>query len=199
MRRADLERAASRVVRILGEADCLLVGGLAVGAHGYVRATADVDFVVRKPLAEAAKQLRAHGIEATLRRGDRLESDVPCVTGTVAGTRVDLLPPPVPLDWENAIEVPLGARGAKVRVVTLAGLIHLKLRAHGPKDLMDVAALVLAHPAQRSRALELAMSYGVAETLGVWLEDSRLRAEVAEGRARERESGKHRSAPKRGR
>jgi hypothetical protein len=34
-------RAAARLVRILREGDCALAGGLAVNAHGYVRATRD--------------------------------------------------------------------------------------------------------------------------------------------------------------
>lgn len=184
MRRAGLERVARRVARILGESECLLVGGLAVGAHGYVRATQDVDFVTKLALQDVQKRLSAHGIATRVTRGDVLEGD-PCLRGTLAGVRFDVMPALVPIDWERAIELPMAQR-AMLRVVDLDGLIRLKLRAGGPKDLMDVAALVLRHPDYRDRARDLAVAYRVADKLDVWLEDPRLRAEMAESRAAER-------------
>jgi len=61
-RRPDLENVALRLVRILGADECMLVGGLAVGAHGYVRGTADVDLIVKasvdgqnRPLMDTSK------------------------------------------------------------------------------------------------------------------------------------------------
>lgn len=48
---------------------------------------------------------------------------------------------------------------------------------------MDVAALALRHPGQRERARELAVAYGVADRLDVWLKDPRLRAEAVPGRS----------------
>ncbi|HET7291008.1 MAG TPA: hypothetical protein VFM88_01160 [Vicinamibacteria bacterium] len=180
MRRSKLERAALRVARSLGEGNCLLVGGLAVAAHGYVRATTDVDFVTRLPLAEASALLKGHGIAAELRRGDVLEGDFPCILATVDGARVDVMPPLVALDWERAIEIPLD-RGARLLVVDLAGLIRLKLRAGGPKDLMDVAALVLQHPEHLGRARELATAYRAADRLETWLKDPRMKREALQG------------------
>lgn len=167
----DLERVALLLADVLG-ADGLLVGGLAVGAHGYVRATDDVDFVVKVPLAEAHKRLRARGIDATLRRGDRSESDFDTVQGTIDGVRFDILPQLVPIEWRHAIEVRLARR--RLRVVDLDGLVRLKLHAQGPRDLMDVAALVLAHPEVRERAREAARAYGALDRLDRWLEDPRL-------------------------
>lgn len=180
----DLERAALRLAEILG-AEGLLVGGLAVGAHGFVRATRDVDFVARIPLAEVRALLRRHGIAATLHRGDPSEGDFPCVRGTLGGVPFDVLPPLVPLEWERAIDLDM-AGGRRLRVVGLEGLIRLKLRAHGPKDLMDVAALVMRHPDCRRMALDAAESHGVAERLEPWLEDPRLRAEVTSAQRAER-------------
>ncbi len=167
----DLERVALLLADVLG-ADGLLVGGLAVGAHGYVRATDDVDFVVKVPLAEAHKRLRARGIDATLRRGDRSESDFDTVQGTIDGVRFDILPQLVPIEWRHAIEVRLARR--RLRVVDLDGLVRLKLHAQGPRDLMDVAALVLAHPEVRERAREAARAYGALDRLDGWLADPRL-------------------------
>jgi hypothetical protein len=181
LRRTDLERVARRVVRALGKDDCVLVGGLAVGAYGYVRATKDVDFVARIPLAEARRRLRERGMPAVVRRGDPAEGDFPCVRATVDGVRVDVLPELVPIEWDQAVELRL-SRGTALRVVDLDALFRLKLQARGPKDLMDVAALLLRHPGQGPRVRELATAYGVREGLDAWLEDRRLRAEMAEAR-----------------
>lgn len=178
-RAPDLEGAAVRLARLLGEKDCLLVGGMAVGVHGYVRATKDIDFIVKTGLADVSRRLRQHGISTILTRGNPLEGDFPCVKGTLDGVRFDVMPQLVSLDWDRAIEVPM-ARGAILRVVDLEGLIRLKLRAQGPRDLLDVAALVLLHPDQLQIAREVAAGYRVADNLEVWLNDPRLKAEVLE-------------------
>lgn len=177
MRRTDLLRVAGRVARILGPQECLLVGGLAVGSHGYVRATRDVDFIVRTDLAAVRARLLASGIAAVLTRGDPLEGDFPCVKAVVDDVRVDLMPPLVPLAWERAITVPL-SKGASLRVVDLEDLLRLKLKAGGPKDLMDVAALVLRHPPLEPTARALAQAFDLTESLAPWLADPRLKAEI---------------------
>jgi hypothetical protein len=184
VRRADLVRIAGKVAQILGSDDCLLVGGLAVGAHGFVRATRDVDFVTRMALAEARRRLRKGGISATLARGDVLEEDFSFLKGAVGGVRIDVMPPLVPLEWGRGIDLAL-ARGERLRVVDLDGLLRLKLRARGPKDLMDAAALMLLHPELLGRARELAIAYGAVEQLEAWLRDPRLRAEIEETKAAE--------------
>ena len=179
MRRVNLERVAVRAARMLGDRDCVLVGGLAVGAYGYARATPDVDFVTRVPLKEACQRLKAHGVSAELRRRDALEADFPFVRATVDGAPVDVMPPLVALEWERAVELPMG-RHARLLVVDLAGLIRLKLRAGGPKHLMDVAALVLRHPEHRDLARELATAYRATDHLEMWLSDPRLRREAVQ-------------------
>ena len=196
MRRTDLLRVAGRVARILGPQECLLVGGLAVGSHGYVRATRGVDFIVRADLASVRARLLASGIAAVLTRGDPLvERGFPCVRAMVDDVRVDLMPPLVPLAWERAITVPL-SKATSLQVVALEDLIRLKLKAGGPKDLMDVGALVLRHPPLDPRARKLALSFGLSDALERWLTDPRLKAEIqgAKGdRALKRLAGKVRA------
>jgi hypothetical protein len=170
-----LGRVASRLAKLLGE-DGVLVGAMAVAAHGYVRATRDVDFAVKVPLEEVLSRLRAVGITATLKRGDVLEGDFPCLTGTIGRVRFDVIRPPVPLEWNDAVEVSLA--GVPLRVVDLDGLIRLKLRAQGPKDLMDAAALLLRHPEHLESARKAARSARVLDKLDIWLRDPRLQAEV---------------------
>ena len=179
----DLLGVAGRIARILGEETCVLIGGLAVASHGYVRATDDVDFVVSCSLAEARRRLEAGGIQATAIQGDVLEGDVPCLKATVDGIPVDVLPPIVPLDWEKAIEVPVA--GGHLRVVDLEGLFRLKLRAQGVQDVLDVAVLVLRHPDYADKAREIAAAYRVSDRLDTFLADRRTRSTAAEQKARE--------------
>jgi hypothetical protein len=178
---------ALRLASVLG-VDGLLIGGMAVGAHGYVRATRDVDFVTSIPLPEIRTRLSHHGITATLERGE-----FSCLRGTLDGVSFDVLPPLVPLDWDQAIEVPMGGN-ARLRVVDLDGLIRLKLLAQGPKDLMDVAALVLRHPDRLKATREIATAYGALDRLDLWLKDPRLQAEIREARKAEEAQQKPGSA-----
>ena len=183
MKRGALLDVALEIAAILGPDECLLVGGLAVGAHSYVRATADVDLLTRLPLAEAQKRLEAGGIRGGgITQGDVLDGGFACLKVRWAGVRVDILPPLVPITWEKGIELRTKSR---LRVVDLEGLLRLKLRAQGPKDLMDAAALILRHPDLRERGRELALAYRVGDKLDLWLDDPRLEAEVKESVAEE--------------
>jgi len=74
------------------------------------------------------------------------------------------------------------AKGLTIQVVDLEGLIRLKLRAGGPRDVLDVAALVLRHPQHLDLARELAVAYRAADKLEIWLKDPRLKAEMLEAR-----------------
>ena len=174
-RRADLRKVALRIARAIGPEDCLLIGAMAVAAHGYPRATRDVDLVTRIPLAEARRRLREAGISATLRRGEALEGDFPCVIGVLDGISFDVIPQLVPVDWDSALAVPI-AGSRTLRVVDLGSLLALKFRAAGGQDLMDVAMLLHEHPEHLERARELAVAYRVADKLESWLNDRRLRA-----------------------
>ena len=48
-RPARFVRVARRIAEALGPEECLLAGGLAVMAYGFVRATRDVDLLTRLP------------------------------------------------------------------------------------------------------------------------------------------------------
>src|SRR5437899_9246811 len=62
----DLLRMAARLAEALGPDDCVIVGALAVAAHGYPHATDEVDLLTRLDLKDAQKRLREHGIETTV-------------------------------------------------------------------------------------------------------------------------------------
>jgi hypothetical protein len=180
-------RAAAQLLRVLGEARSAIVGGLAVNAHGYIRATRDVDIITSLPLGEARRRLREHGIEARLFRGDPLEGGFECLKGILpVGPRptdvvpFDVLPPLEPVTPDRTIEVVV--RGQRLRVVDGDTLVKLKLQAGGPKDLYDVAMLVGLHPDWEERAVALASraGTGVAGGIVAMLRDPRVRAQARE-------------------
>ena len=155
------------------------MGGLAVNAHGYVRATRDVDLIVSISLDDARRRLEEHGVRTTLFRGDVFEGDFSCLKGLVGGVPFDVLPPLVPLERERLIVLDL--HGFSLPVVDFETLARLKLRAGGPKDLLDLAVLVNLRPERRQRTLEMA-AYDpqLQSRLVSFIDDPHVRRQVAE-------------------
>jgi hypothetical protein len=183
-RRPDLVSAAVRLARLLGSDECVLIGGLAVGVHGYVRATDDLDFVSRPSLAVTRERLLKAGLETRLLRGDVLDGGFSCLKGEIDGIPFDVLPPLVPIAWDRALPLDIG--GGTLKVVDLDGLLQLKFRAGGPQDLLDAARLVMLHPEAEARAQELATAYRARDRFDIWLHDPRIRAQALEEARRER-------------
>jgi hypothetical protein len=204
MRRRPLRfvRVAARVAETIGVEDCLLAGGLAVMAHGFVRATRDVDLLTRLPLSAARARLGRGGLPTRLVRSDPLEGGFSCLKGTCDGLPFDVLPQIVPVHWEATVPLPAREAGS-LRVVPLVDLLALKLKAQGAKDMMDAAILVLMHPHTETRARELATAYGALDRLLTWLDDPRTRAQAREelehegGSPRKPASGRRRRARRR--
>jgi hypothetical protein len=180
-------RAGAKLLEVLGRERCAIAGGMAVNAHGFVRATRDVDVIAAMPLEEARRLLRESGIAAKLARGDVLEGDFDCLKGVIGvgasgtdGVPFDVLPPLVPFDPAQAIE--LVVRGARLRVVDRDTLIRLKLRAGSIKDLYDVAILANLHPSWADRAIALAVENGAddARRIADLIRDPRVRAQARE-------------------
>ena len=187
-RRPDLAAAAVHLAGLLGPDRCVLIGGLAVGVHGYVRATDDLDFISRPSLAVTRERLQKAGVETRL-----LRSGFSCLKGEIDGIPFDVLPPLVPIAWDRALPLDIG--GGSLKVVDLDGLLQLKFRAGGPQDLLDAARLVMLHPETEARARELATAYRLLDRLEAWLRDPRIRAQAAEEAERERRRTK--KAPRR--
>lgn len=105
-----------------------LAGGLAVGAHGYIRATADVDFLVGEEAFEH------HGVLVTFRPGVPIEVD---------GVRIDYLSPiALGAQLEDVLDAPAISQG--LAVVPVEALIYMKLKARRRQDLLDVVELINA-------------------------------------------------------
>jgi hypothetical protein len=174
----DLRRIAARLAQVLGPSRCLLVGALAVAVHGYPHATDHVELLTSLDLKGIRKLLRAHGIDTLRQRRNGVAEPLPSVQGTLEGTRFDIVPESVPLQWDHALTLSFG--GVVLRIVDLDGLLRLKLRAGGPQDLMDAAHLILQHPDRIAAAREAARAYRLEDKLDVWLNDPRTRSQVEE-------------------
>jgi hypothetical protein len=123
----DAMRSASNELARLGVRHAL-VGGLAVGAHGYPRATKDVVFLV----GDEAFEHHAGGI-VTMKPGIPIQ---------IGGVLVDLLSAQPD---EGALgAVPVVRTGAEVPIAPIEALIHLKLKSPRLKDAADVIELLKA-------------------------------------------------------
>ena len=124
----EAARLASRRLTEMGVSH-VLVGGMAVGAHGYPRPTKDVDFLVGEEAFEH------HGLVVTMRPG------LPIAIGKVA---IDL----VSLDArERKVLKPFlrrPAKGAGVSIIPIEALVYMKLQAGRQRDRSDVVELVKA-------------------------------------------------------
>ena len=105
-----------------------LAGGLAVGAHGYIRATTDVHFLVGEETFEH------HGTIVHFKAGVPIEVD---------GIRIDYLSPSgLGSQMEQVLNQPSTSEG--LAVVPIEVLIYMKLTAKRRRDLVDVIELVKA-------------------------------------------------------
>lgn len=105
-----------------------LAGGLAVGAHGYVRATSVVGFLLGDEAFEHQGSLVA------FKAGVPIEVD---------GVHVDYLSPiSLGLQLEEVLDHPTMSEG--LAIVPIEVLIYMKLVAKRRKDLVDVVELVKA-------------------------------------------------------
>lgn len=156
--------APDELIAALADAgvEYILIGGFAVGAHGFPRATNDLDIVPspdRSNLARLARVLR--DVDARLdRAGDFDRTEFPFdpldpeqlaqggnfVLFTRLG-RLDIMQwvPGVPADQafdhldRAAVDTSLGGR--RLRVCSRADLIEMKRAAGRPQDLVDLQAL----------------------------------------------------------
>ncbi len=161
-------RSVEAIVKALEHAGVryLVVGGLAVVAHGHVRFTADVDLVLAPDeanLKRAIDVLRSLGygprapvpLEAFLSvtERERWRSEKGMVVFSLDSsqhptTEVDLfLEPPFEFEaaWARGVRMDL-APGSPARFVALADLLEMKRAAGRPVDQIDVDALARLHP-----------------------------------------------------
>lgn len=160
MKLADVEA----ILRALNDADVryLIVGGLAVVAHGYVRATVDIDIVLqleRENILQAMRSLRELGYQPLVpvdpadfgdeekRKLWREEKQMIVFQmrhPRPESTRLDIFveePFPFPQEYERAFWDEVA--GVRAPILRYDELIRLKRASGRPQDLADVAELEL--------------------------------------------------------
>lgn len=143
-------------------AEFLLVGGYALAAHGYLRATDDLDVFVRPTPANAERVFRglaafgapveAHGIESSVFAeegyGYRMGVKPVCIEVLTSLTGIDFDDA-----WANHHFVAVDGR--MVPVIGRAALLRNKRAAGRPKDLADVDWLEKHPPADEDASDEV--------------------------------------------
>jgi hypothetical protein len=127
-------------------AEFLLVGAYALAAHGYPRATGDLDIWIHPTAENAAKVWRAlarFGAPlSTLSPSDFEQPDLVLQIG-VAPRRIDILTSVTGVEfapaWRGRTEVEIS--GLRVGVIGKPDLIRNKRATGRPKDLADAAWL----------------------------------------------------------
>mgnify|MGYP006274091921 CR=1 FL=1 len=165
----DLLRAAERVAAILEKqrVGSIVIGAVALAAHGYVRFTETIDLAVNvdlRTLKTIADALRSAGFEAVLREPDGEDplGGVIDVTGPFGlvqivnyGERF-----PAVIDAGLAEATIVVRAGSPLRIVPLPHLVALKLYAGGRESQSDIVELLTRNrQADLGRVREVCRNY----------------------------------------
>lgn len=140
---------------LAAQVEFLVVGAFALAQHGLLRATADIDFVVR-PSPENARRvveaLRAFG--APLASASVSEADFATPGQTyqmgIKPRRIDILTElsGVTFDYAWSTRLTRDVFGRRLPFIGVAALRQNKLASGRPKDLADAAWLEIAYPSK---------------------------------------------------
>ncbi len=163
---------ASEVARELSEngLEPVLIGALALAAHGYTRTTADVDLAVAMHPDELPK------LAAKLKRPDRtVETSLPDAGDPLGGVITIRRDGALPVQIVNFDNPPAGGFPALVRaaqrepaillettslhVVSAKMLVFFKLYAGGPKSELDIMELLIRCPIELDQLKALAEQF----------------------------------------
>jgi len=126
--------------------DYLLVGAYALAAHGYLRATVDMDIWV-KPSAHNAdavlRALRRFGAPLQGLTSEDLQTDDTIFQIGVAPRRIDIITGASGLQFDDTFSrsLPVEIEGLEVRVPAIEDLIRNKRACGRTRDLADAEAL----------------------------------------------------------
>ncbi len=144
-----------------------LVGGLAVSAWSPPRATMDVDLLVlveSNHLNHLVKTLCDAGINAELRRGGAGDP-VPCL---IRADFLDIIVATKKYEAETIEQsISVNIAGMVIPVASPEYLIILKLKAGGPRDLIDVQELLASNLVNLELLTELAARHRVKSSLNL--------------------------------
>jgi hypothetical protein len=128
------------------KARVLLIGAYALAAHGYPRATMDIDLWVEPTRTNAEAVLRAlrrFGAPLHDLTREDLERDGTIFQIGVAPRRIDIMTTASGLKFDEAFAhaIPIMIEGLEVFVLSVADLIRNKRASGRTKDLADAEAL----------------------------------------------------------
>ena len=148
---------ADEILLVLAEhgVDFVVVGGIAVQTHGYVRNTYDLDIVARpttlnfsrvsEALADLRAELRTSGTLRITDPNQMLRAPlIPVITraGPLDIVHIDhIAGTPGEYDRLRDSALDVAVRGRRVAVAGLEDLIRMKRAAGRDQDLMDIEAL----------------------------------------------------------
>lgn len=151
----EVIRAAEKVAGILESqgVGALVIGAVALAAHGYVRFTEDLDLGVNtdlKTLGRVAESLRSAGFDVELREPDGQDplGGVVDVRGPFGLVQIVNFGGRFPAVIENGIAAAdtVIRPGSRLRIVPLPQLVALKLYAGGTKSRADIVELLSRNP-----------------------------------------------------
>lgn len=151
----EVIRAAEEVADILEVqgVDAMVIGAVALAAHGYVRFTEDLDLGVSTDLGtlhQAVNALRKAGFDVELREPDGQDplGGVVDVRGTFGVVQIVNYGGrfPAVIDSGLAAAQTVIRPGSRLRIVPLPHLIALKLYAGGTKSRADIVELLSRNP-----------------------------------------------------
>lgn len=156
---APVHRALTRLIALLesSQIDYVIAGALALNEYGYLRATSDIDLLLRREDLERVVALGEGWLEKFLgSRGLRdTEENVPIDVLLAGDFPGDGLPKPVRFP-----DPEVGRPGRRGRFLPIEKLVEMKLASglsapHRLRDLADVLELVRAAGLSRSLAEQL--------------------------------------------
>lgn len=128
------------------EIEFALCGGLAVSAHGLIRATEDIDFLIRAESLERAYKAAAEigydirGLDISFKeRTVEIRRVSSVVDGEIISLDLLLVTPHVEDVWQAREH--LDFMGLSLYVVSREGLIKMKQQSGRPQDLVDIDRL----------------------------------------------------------
>ncbi|MFZ4855830.1 MAG: nucleotidyl transferase AbiEii/AbiGii toxin family protein [Desulfuromonadaceae bacterium] len=142
-----------------------LIGGLAVSAWSRARATMDVDMLVivqSSKLDYLVEKLCEAGMNAEFRRGG-VDDPIPLL---IRADSLDIIVATKKFEAETIEQsVVTQIAGRDIPVASPEYLIILKLKAGGPRDLLDVRELLASNLVDQALLAELASRYRVDQLL----------------------------------
>ena len=128
------------------EVEFALCGGLAVSAHGLIRATEDIDFLIREETLDQAYRAAAEagydirGLDISFKeRTVEIRRISSMVDGEVISLDLLLVTPEIEDVWSTRERIDFV--GLSLFVVSREGLIKMKRNAGRPQDLVDIDRL----------------------------------------------------------